>query len=179
MTHPDPGLKARLLAAIRDVPDFPKPGIVFKDITPVLADPALFGATIDALAAPFVGRGVTHVAAIESRGFLLGAPVARVLKAGLIPMRKAGKLPWTTQRESYDLEYGTDALEVHADAFSNAARVLIVDDVLATGGTAAAAARLTRRCGAHVEGFAFLMTLGFLEGRARLDMAPVESLLDY
>lgn len=175
----DSGLRARLRAAVRDVPDFPKPGIVFKDITPVLADAALFRETIDALAAPFVGRGITHVAAIESRGFLLGAPVAGLLGAGLVPMRKAGKLPWTTQRESYDLEYGADALEVHADAFSNATRVLVVDDVLATGGTAAAAARLAQRCGARVEGFSFLMTLGFLGGRRRLDVSPVESLLEY
>ena len=179
MRSSDERLRTRLLAAVRDVPDFPKPGIVFKDITPVLADAELFAATIDAMAARFVGRGITHVVAIESRGFLLGAPVARVLGAGLVPMRKAGKLPWNTQRESYDLEYGADALEVHADAFNGATRVLIVDDVLATGGTAAAAARLAERCGARVEGFAFLMTLGFLGGRARLEMARVESLLDY
>ena len=179
MTNADQHLRARLMAAVRDVPDFPKPGIVFKDITPILADAKLFAETIEALAAPYAGRGITHVAAIESRGFLLGAPVARVLDAGLIPMRKAGKLPWRTQREGYDLEYGTDALEVHADALSAATRVVIVDDVLATGGTAAAAARLARRCGARVEGFSFLMSLGFLGGKARLDMAPIESLLDY
>lgn len=179
MTAVDSKLRARLMAAVRDVPDFPKPGIVFKDITPILADATLFGETIEALAAPYVGRGITHVAAIESRGFLLGAPVARVLGAGLVPLRKAGKLPWKTQRESYDLEYGTDALEVHADALGGATRVVIVDDVLATGGTAAAAARLAQRCGAHVEGFAFLMSLGFLGGKDRLNMAPVESLLDY
>jgi adenine phosphoribosyltransferase len=179
MSTPDETLHARLLAAVRDVPDFPKPGIVFKDITPVLADASLFAATVDALTTPWANRAVTHVAAIESRGFLLGAPVARLLGAGLIPLRKAGKLPWTTQREAYDLEYGADALEVHADALTSATRVLIVDDVLATGGTAAAAARLIARCGARVEGFAFLMTLGFLGGRARLGDARVESLLDY
>ncbi|HEX8851121.1 MAG TPA: adenine phosphoribosyltransferase [Gemmatimonadaceae bacterium] len=179
MTTLDPALRARLMAAVRDVPDFPKPGIVFKDITPILADARLFGETIEALAAPYIGRGITHVAAIESRGFLLGAPVARVLGAGLIPLRKAGKLPWKTQRESYDLEYGTDALEVHADALGSATRVVIVDDVLATGGTAAAAARLALRCGARVEGFSFLMSLDFLGGKQRLDMAPVTSLLDY
>jgi adenine phosphoribosyltransferase len=179
MTPSEGSLRSRLLATVRDVPDFPKPGIVFKDITPVLADAALFAATVDALSAPFAGRGITHVAVIESRGFLLGAPVARILGAGLIPVRKAGKLPWTTERESYELEYGTDALEVHADAFRSASRVLIVDDVLATGGTAAAAGRLISRCGARVEGYAFLMTLGFLGGRTKLGDARVEALIDY
>jgi adenine phosphoribosyltransferase len=179
MSDPVESLRARLRATIRDVPDFPKPGIVFKDITPVLADASLFAATVDALTAPWAGQRVTHVAAIESRGFLLGAPVARLLGAGLIPVRKAGKLPWTTQREAYDLEYGADALEVHADAVTASARVLIVDDVLATGGTAAAAARLVVRCGAAVVGFSFLMTLGFLAGRSRLGEGRIESLLDY
>lgn len=179
MTRPDQSLGDRLRAVVRDVPDFPKKGILFKDITPVLADAALFAATVDAMASPYAASGVTHVAAIESRGFLLGAPVARILGAGLVPLRKAGKLPWRIQRESYALEYGTDALEVHADAFDDASRVLIVDDVLATGGTAAAAARLVARCGADVAGFAFLMTLGFLGGRGRLDAARVESLVDY
>lgn len=179
MNAPQRPLEDRLRAAIRDVPDFPRPGIVFKDITPVLADGPLFAETVDALAAPFAGRGVTHVVAIESRGFLLGAPVARLLGAGLIPVRKAGKLPWNTRRESYDLEYGTDSLEVHADAMSSATRVVIVDDVLATGGTAAAAARLVTRCAARVEGFAFLMTLGFLGGRSKLGANRIESLIDY
>ena len=172
-------LRARLRATVRDVPDFPKPGILFKDITPVLADASLFAATVDALAAPWAAAGVTHVAAIESRGFLLGAPIARLLGAGLIPLRKPGKLPWTTQREAYDLEYGADALEVHADALAASTRVVIVDDVLATGGTAAAAARLVARCGAAVVGFSFLMTLDFLGGRARLGEGRVESLLAY
>lgn len=179
MSAGEPSLRSRIAAAVRDVPDFPRPGILFKDITPVLADAELFAATVDALAEPFARRGITHVAAIESRGFLLGAPVARLLGAGLIPVRKAGKLPWKTQRETYDLEYGTDSLEVHADALAAAHRVLLVDDVLATGGTAAAASRLVSRCGASIEGFAFLMTLGFLGGRAKLGATAVHSLIDY
>ncbi|HEX2778727.1 MAG TPA: adenine phosphoribosyltransferase [Gemmatimonadaceae bacterium] len=179
MTRSDLTLGDRLRAVVRDIPDFPKQGILFKDITPVLADAALFAATIDALASPYAGRGVTHVAAIESRGFLLGAPVARILGAGLVPVRKAGKLPWRTRRETYALEYGTDTLEVHADAFDADSNVLIVDDVLATGGTAAAAGRLVASCGAQLAGFAFLMTLGFLGGRGKLEPTRVESLIDY
>src|SRR5205085_160718 len=137
-------LEQDIRAAIRDVPDFPKPGIMFKDITPLLADPALFRRTTAAMAEPFRNSGITHVVSIESRGFLLGAPVAQHLNAGLIPVRKPGKLPSKTASVQYALEYGTDALEIHADACDHSARVLIVDDVLATGGTAKATAELVR-----------------------------------
>jgi adenine phosphoribosyltransferase len=166
-------LDARLRAAIRDVPDFPKPGIVFKDITPVLLDVSLFREVTDAMADAARGLGVTHVVGIESRGFIFGAPVAQALGAGFVPMRKPGKLPGTTVRESYALEYGSDTLEVHADAFAGSSAVLIVDDVLATGGTAAAAARLVERAGGRVVSLSFLMELEFLGGRARLGaLAP-------
>ena len=172
-------LEARLRATIRDVPDFPKPGIIFKDITTVLADAALFRETTDAMASRFAGHGVTHVVAVESRGFILGAPIAQALGAGLVPARKRGKLPWQTLREEYALEYGTDVLEIHADALPRGARAVIVDDVLATGGTAAAVALLVQRAGAELHGFAFLMALGFLGGRARLGTTRVETLLEY
>jgi adenine phosphoribosyltransferase len=172
-------LDARLRARIRDVPDFPKPGIVFKDITPVLADAVLFRETTDALARPFAPDRITHVVAVESRGFILGGPVAQHLGAGLVLARKRGKLPWKTLREEYALEYGSDVLEIHIDALPPGARAVIVDDVLATGGTAAAVAALVSRSGAELVGFAFLMTLGFLDGRARLGDARVESLIDY
>src|SRR5258708_576943 len=138
MTHPD------LKTFIRDVPDFPKPGIVFKDITPLLRSPAAFEQTIARLAEPFHGAGVTHVAAIESRGFIFGGGVARILGAGFIPIRKPGNLPWTRRSHEYELEYGSDKLEIHDDALSTGDRVIIVDDVLATGGTAAAASHLVR-----------------------------------
>jgi adenine phosphoribosyltransferase len=162
------GIELELRRTIRDIPDFPKPGIVFKDITPVLADPGLFRRATDAMAAPFASAGITHVVAIESRGFILGAPVAQRLEAGFIPMRKPGKLPYKTQREEYELEYGVDALEVHTDAWEGAARVLVVDDVLATGGTASAACRLVERVGARVVGCSFLIALSFLPGLAAL-----------
>lgn len=172
-------LEARLRASIRDVPDFPKPGIIFKDITPVLANPSLFRATTDAMARPFAWRGVTHVVAVESRGFILGAPIAQSLGAGLVPARKRGRLPWRTLREEYALEYGTDILEMHADALPADAKAVIVDDVLATGGTAAAVGALVARSGGELLGFAFLMALGFLGGRARLGTTRVETLLEY
>ena len=172
-------LQARLRATIRDVPDFPKPGIIFQDITPVLADPSLFRATTEAMARPFGGRGVTHVVAVESRGFILGAPIAQTLGAGLVPARKRGKLPWRTLREEYALEYGTDVLEIHADALPQGAKAVIVDDVLATGGTAAAVGALVARAGGELLGFAFLMALGFLGGRARLGTTRVETLLEF
>lgn len=176
MTAP---LEGRLRATIREVPDFPKPGIVFKDITPVLADAALFRATTEAMARPFESEGITHVVAIESRGFILGAPISQHLCAGLVLARKRGKLPWQTLREEYALEYGTDVLEIHVDALPPRAKAVIVDDVLATGGTAAAVAALVRRAGAELQGFAFLMELGFLAGRRRLDAARVETLVEY
>jgi adenine phosphoribosyltransferase len=175
----DASLETRIRATIRDVPDFPKPGIVFKDITPLLADAALFRETTEAMARPFRGTGVTHVVAVESRGFILGGPIAQHLGAGLVPARKRGKLPWRTLHEEYALEYGTDVLEIHADALPGSARAVIVDDVLATGGTAAAVGALVRRAGAELHGFAFLMALEFLGGRARLGDTRVESLIAY
>lgn len=172
-------IDADVRKAIRDVPDFPRPGIVFKDITPLLADAELFRRTTRAMAAPYMEAGITHVVAIESRGFLLGAPVAQTLGAGLIPVRKPGKLPATTASVEYALEYGTDRLEIHADACDHTARVLIVDDVLATGGTARATAELVRGRGAVVAGFSFLMTLSFLDGRRRLDGSLIHQVIRY
>ena len=170
---------AQLRHAIRDVPDFPTQGIVFKDITPVLADAELFEQVTTAMAEPFVGEGITHVVAIESRGFILGAPIAQALGVGFVPVRKPGKLPNQTVREEYKLEYGTDALEMHADALGSDAQVLIVDDVLATGGTAAAACRLTERMGATVVACTFLIELSFLTGRAALEGRRYEALIRY
>ena len=164
---------------IRDVPDFPKPGIVFKDITPLLLDPDAFRGAVELMTAPFRGARISRVVSIESRGFLLGAPVALGLEAGLVPMRKPGKLPAERGRVEYALEYGTDALEMHTDAVAAEDRVLIVDDVLATGGTATAAARLVRTRGAAVVGFTFLIELDFLKGRARLQGERIEALLHY
>jgi adenine phosphoribosyltransferase len=174
-------LEPRIRDAIRDVPDFPKPGIIFKDITPVLGDPELFRLTTDAMASPFAKADISHVVAIESRGFILGAPVAQSLRAGFIPVRKPGKLPAATESESYALEYGTDALEVHRDAcdWSSAPRVLVVDDVLATGGTADATCRLVERLGGRVVGFSFLIALGFLPGLERLKQRRPRALVTY
>ncbi len=165
--------------AIRDVPDFPKPGIMFKDITPLLLDPGRFRRALELMAAPFGGSKVQRVVSIESRGFLLGAPIALLLEAGLVPIRKPGKLPAARGRVEYTLEYGTDALEMHRDAVGQGDRVLIVDDVLATGGTAEAAAKLVRAHGAQVAGFTFLIELDFLKGRERLRNERVEALLHY
>jgi adenine phosphoribosyltransferase len=164
---------------IRDVPNYPKPGIVFKDITPLLADAAGFRAVTEAMAAPFVAESITHVVAIESRGFILGGPVARQLNAGFVPVRKPGKLPAAIRREEYELEYGVDALEIHADAYASGARVLIVDDVLATGGTAVATSKLVESLGAEVVGFSFLITLGFLPGLSRLSGHRVARIIEY
>lgn len=172
-------LRAAIRAAIRDVPDYPRAGISFKDITPLLGDGGLYGAACELLATPFRGQGITHVLSVESRGFLFGGPVAVTLGAGLVPVRKPGKLPYQTTREDYALEYGTDALEVHIDALGHAARVLVVDDVLATGGTAAAAARLVRRLDGAVVGSTFLLELAFLGGRALLAGQQVESVVVY
>ncbi len=165
--------------AVRDVPDFPKPGIIFKDITPVLLDPVLFDLATRQMADPFRGIGVSRVVAVESRGFMFGAPIALLLQAGLVPVRKPGKLPAARQRVEYTLEYGTDALEMHADAIGAEDRVLIVDDVLATGGTAEAARRLVQTRGAQVVGFSFLIELGFLEGRNRVGSERVEAVIRY
>jgi adenine phosphoribosyltransferase len=164
---------------VRDVPDFPKQGIVFKDITPVLLDAQLFSRVCAALAEPFRGADITHVVAMESRGFIFGAPVAMALGAGFVPIRKPGKLPSATVREDYALEYGTDALEMHADALAGSRGVLVVDDVLATGGTAAATCRLVERAGGKVTGCAFLMELTFLPGRTALAGRRVEALVAY
>ena len=169
----------RAAALIRDIPDYPKPGIVFKDITPLLADARTFVAATRAMAEPFAKAGVTHVVAIESRGFILGGPIAQHLGAGFIPVRKPGKLPSQTRREQYELEYGTDAVEIHADATDRQARVLIVDDVLATGGTAAATCRLVESLGTTVVGFTFLIALSFLPGLQRLSSRPVRTLITY
>jgi adenine phosphoribosyltransferase len=168
-----------LRAAIRDVPDFPKKGIVFKDITPVLADPALFRSAVDALAERWRGERISKVVGIESRGFLFAAPLALALGTGLAIVRKPGKLPWRTVREIYALEYGEDALEMHIDAVGAGERVLVVDDVLATGGTADAVGRLVARQGAELVGFAFLLELGFLHGARRLGAGKVHALLQY
>jgi len=173
----DTQLAADLRRAIRDVPDFPKPGILFRDITGVLADHALLGRAIEAMAAPFFDGSVTHVAAIESRGFILGAPVALALGAGFIPLRKPGKLPSAVERVEYALEYGTDALEVLRGAIGDGHRVLIVDDVLATGGTAKAACDLVRRTGAALAGCSFLLEIGALGGREPLKETSVRSLV--
>jgi len=164
---------------IRDVPDFPKAGILFKDITPLLLDASAFRRAVELMAGPFRGAEVTRVVSIESRGFLLGAPIALALDAGLVPIRKPGKLPSERGRVEYALEYGTDALEMHSDAVGARDRVLVVDDVLATGGTAEAAAKLVRAHGAGVVGFTFLIELDFLKGRARLAGERVEALLHY
>jgi adenine phosphoribosyltransferase len=172
-------MKLDLNSYIRNVPDFPKPGINFKDITPLLGNAQAFAACIDELVAPFVGDDVTHVAAVESRGFIFGAPMARQLGCAFVPIRKPGKLPWTTKRHEYQLEYGKDAIEIHDDAFPAGARIILVDDVLATGGTAVAARSLLEHFDATVIGCAFLIELDFLGGRAKLGVPRVHSLLHY
>lgn len=161
---------------IRDVPDFPEPGIVFKDITPLLADAEALQQALERMAAGAGSDGVTKVAGIESRGFILAPSVADRIGAGFIPIRKPGKLPWRTVRRDYELEYGSDAVEMHADAVGPNDRVLVVDDVLATGGTAAAAVELIRSVGAVAVGLVVLLELGFLAGRARLDV-PVRAVI--
>jgi adenine phosphoribosyltransferase len=161
-------LAAQLLARVRDVPDFPKAGVVFKDITPLLADHTTFAAAIEGLTAPYRDARVDCVAAVEARGFLLGAPVALELGAGFVPVRKHGKLPGSTVAASYELEYGSATIEVTSDSFLPGRRVLVIDDVLATGGTLAATVDLVRRCGAEVVAVSVLMELGFLPGRAAL-----------
>jgi len=169
----------QLKQKIRHIPDFPKPGILFYDITTLLQDSEGFRETVAALTRPFEGKDITHVIGIESRGFILGAAVANELGAGFIPIRKPGKLPSKTVRETYALEYGTDCLEMHSDAIQSAHRVLIVDDVLATGGTARAAANLVRQVGGTLHGLAFLLELTFLPGRAKLEGENVYAVLKY
>ena len=179
MTSDKSQLIDELRRTIRDVHNFPKPGIVFKDVTPVLLDVRLFGRVVEAMAEPYRDGRITRVVSIESRGFLFGAPIALALGAGLVPIRKPGKLPARAQRVEYALEYGSDALEMHHDAVQPGDRVLIVDDVLATGGTANAAAQLALGTGAAVAGFTFLIELDFLNGRQRLQGRCVEALLHY
>ncbi len=163
---------------IRDVPDFPKPGILFKDITPVLADPVLFKRVIDWMAQQCEGHDIGAVIGIESRGFMFATPMVELLDAGFVPIRKKGKLPFETVGVSYDLEYGSAEIELHTDAFAPGTKVVIVDDLLATGGTAEAAVSLVRKLGGDVVACVFLIELGFLDGRKRID-APVVSLLNY
>jgi adenine phosphoribosyltransferase len=162
---------------IRDIPDFPKPGVMFKDITPLLASPEGFKEAIDRLAEPYLDSGVTQVLGAEARGFIIGGALACRMGAGFVPARKPGKLPWKTTSVEYALEYGTDRLEMHVDAVGPGDRVLIVDDVLATGGTASAKADLVTRNGAEVVGYAFLMELDFLHGREKLGDYKVHSLV--
>lgn len=164
---------------IRNVPDFPKPGIMFKDITPVLADGAAFAACIDALADKHEKASFDSIVAIESRGFIFGAALAAKLGKGFVPVRKPGKLPWQTHQVEYELEYGTDKVEMHQDGVLPKQRVLIVDDVIATGGTAWAACELVRRLGGTVVGAAFLIELSFLPGRKRIAPVPVSSVIVY
>jgi len=174
-------IKELLLSRIRDVADYPEPGVMFKDITPLLADPAAFTALTDALAELAVEHGATKIVGLEARGFILGAPVAVRAGVGFVPVRKAGKLPGATLSQAYDLEYGSAEIEVHAEDLSTTDRVMVVDDVLATGGTAEASLKLIRRAGAQVAGVSVLMELGFLGGRTRLepalDGAPLKALL--
>jgi adenine phosphoribosyltransferase len=173
--QPDGDLSSLVLARIRDVADYPQPGVLFKDITPLLADGPAFRAVVAAIAAGHAG--VDKVAGIEARGFILAAPVATALGSGFVPIRKQGKLPGPSYTQSYELEYGTATIEVHQDAFRPGDQVLLVDDVLATGGTAAASAELVQRSGATVAGIVVLLELGFLNGRSRLAGLPVTSLL--
>ena len=161
-----------LRARLRSIPDFPKPGILFHDITPILGDGLHFRQAVELMAAPFVDKQVALIAAVEARGFILGGPVALALGCGFVPLRKPGKLPWERVRHEYALEYGTDAIEAHRDAIPAGARVLVVDDVLATGGTAAAAGDLVRRLGGEVVGWSFLLGIDALDGARRLAGAP-------
>ncbi len=158
----------RLKAAIRDVPDFPQPGIIFKDVTPILKDPKLFRAAVDLFAKRHRDKGIRKIAVVDARGFLFGSALAYKLKAGVVPIRKKGKLPYQTFEESYDLEYGSATLAIHVDAFSPGEPVVLVDDLLATGGTALASAKLIERAGGKVEEIDFLVELGFLNGREKL-----------
>jgi adenine phosphoribosyltransferase len=165
--------------AIRNVPDFPKPGIQFKDITPVLADARLFAGSIDLLTEGFAPGAVDAVVGIDARGFIFAAAAALKLKAGFVPVRKKGKLPFTTHEEDYALEYGSATVAMHTDALKPGARVLLIDDLLATGGTAAAAISLMKKLNAQILGVSFLIELKFLDGRAKLPNCPVRSIVSY
>jgi adenine phosphoribosyltransferase len=164
---------------IRDIPDFPKPGIMFRDITPLLASAEALGETIRSLAAPFRDRGIKAVVAAEARGFIFAAPLALELKAGFVPIRKPGKLPFDTHAFHYELEYGTDTLEIHVDGVSQGQKVLVVDDLLATGGTVAACCKLLEKLGAKVEACAFVIELSALKGRAAIAPYEAFSLIQY
>jgi len=164
---------------IRAIPDFPIPGILFRDITPLLKDKQGFRAAIDLFVDRYKDRGIDYVVGIEARGYMIGAPLAYAIGAGFVPVRKPGKLPYSKLSESYALEYGTNSLEIHADALGHGEKVLVVDDLLATGGTAAATRRLLERLGAKVEGFAFLIGLEALNGRAALPGVDVETFITY
>lgn len=166
----------RVRKNLRAIPDYPKPGILFQDITPVLRDGHLLREVVSEMVRPFRDREVTHVLGIEARGFILGGAAAMVLGAGFVPARKPGKLPWERATESYDLEYGSDSLEAHRDSWTHGSRVLVVDDVLATGGTARAAGQLARALGAELVGWSFLLEIEGLGGRARLEGAPCQVL---
>ena len=180
MSRGEPDARRALLRArVRDVPDFPKPGILFRDLTPLMGDGVALREAVDLLAEAAVRHRPELIVAIESRGFIFGAPVAASLGVGFVPVRKPGKLPHKTRRRSYDLEYGTDALEMHADAVVAGARVVVVDDLLATGGTAAATVALVREIGGEVVGAAFVVELELLRGRDRLAGVPVDALLTY
>lgn len=168
-----------LQAAIRDVPDFPKQGIIFKDITPILADAKLLAHSIDLLVATLKGQKVDKVVGIDARGFIFGAPAAIALKAGFIPIRKKGKLPWHTTSVSYALEYGENVVEIHIDAIQPGDNVVLIDDLLATGGTAAAAVKLLRELGANIINVSFLIELSFLNGREKIDCDQITSIITY
>ena len=170
---------SHLLELIRDVPDFPEEGIIFKDITPMLQNAEAFRAAVDMAAEPLMGEGIDVVLGAEARGFVIGAPLAYKIGAGFALVRKPGKLPWEKTRATYELEYGTDALEIHKDAVSPGMKVLIADDVLATGGTASACVSLVESLGGQVHGLTFFIELAFLNGRERLAPHPVSSLIRY
>jgi adenine phosphoribosyltransferase len=174
------GVDAAVVRAhVRDIPDWPSPGIVFRDITPLLAAPDVFAGTVDALAAPFEQEQIDKVVGVEARGFVFAAPVAYRHGAGFVPVRKPGKLPWEIERAEYELEYGTDLLEIHRDAIQPGERVLIVDDVIATGGTAAASAVLVERLGGEVVGLAFVVELAYLHGREKLAGRRLHNVVTY
>jgi adenine phosphoribosyltransferase len=175
----DPNRAGEIRAAIRNVPDFPQPGIQFKDITPVLADARLFAASVDALTDGISQGSVDAVVGIDARGFIFAAAAALRLEAGFVPVRKRGKLPWKTFERSYQLEYGTNTVAIHADAFRPGSRVLLIDDLLATGGTAAAAVGLVRGAGARIVRAAFLIELSFLNGRRNLEGIPVHAVVTF
>ncbi len=172
--------RANLLEGfVRDIPDFPTPGVVFKDITPLLSNAGAFAGAVDTLVEPFRHRGIDQVIGVEARGFILAAPVAYLLGAGFVPVRKQGKLPRLVEQEHYALEYGTDLLEIHADGLVAGSRVLVIDDVLATGGTAAATVRLVEKVGAEVVGLGFMLELAFLGGRRQLEGHDITALVSY